>query len=89
MGLARPSGPRPDAPEYEEWLSRPEVKNWPQFSNVPSQNAVVIIAWCENEFCQTIYRNEEGEVVPKPEPKKKKGNAGREQIITETTVSHP
>ena len=31
------------------------------------------MAWCGNEFCKTIYKDEEGNPVPKPESKKKQG----------------
>ena len=43
------------------------------YADAPITDAVVVVAWCGNEFCKTIYKDEEGNPVPKPESKKKQG----------------
>ena len=72
--------------EFNEWLTNParmglekplpgtpDCESWPPYARAPTVNAVVVVAWCGNEFCKTIYKDDEGNTVPKPESKKKRG----------------
>ena len=72
--------------EFNEWLSNPARmgfdkppvggdldSSWPPYAHAPTTNAVVVVPWCGNEFCKTIYKDEDGNTVPKPESKKKQG----------------
>jgi hypothetical protein len=45
----------------------------PPLASAPTKNGVMVVAWCGNEFCKTIYKDDEGNTVPKPESKKKRG----------------
>jgi hypothetical protein len=71
--------------EFNEWLTNPtsmgleqpppgtpDCGSWPPYARAPTMNAVVVVAWCGNEFCKTIYKDEDGKTVSKPESKKKR-----------------